>query len=312
MGGVIFLGELKDVVDIEIRVTTTPQAAARNANALKATEERRKALAGKYPSEWNVLPRTRNEAQKLNSLQFFTAKICANNHLMPRWTSSGACHGCTLMRQRKKDASIKEARAQQIIAADEKRTCPECGIEFLMTPDDRQDKVFCSKACAGAESRRNYINANPERRREQSARSAMKVYNSKSVEESRQTRNKAQKNMGPRRRAKHSVRTRVNNAVRTVLAGGKTLEWSLKDIGFDVDAFMAHMEKLWEPGMSWENYGLGPGMWVRDEIKPMCAFDMSDPKQARECMRLENLRPLWWEDNLKKAAEDRRLYGQKG
>ena len=140
----------------------------------------------------------------------------------------------------------------------------------------------------------------------------MSIYNAKSVAERRQTRNKYQKNMGPRRRAKHSVRTRVNSAVRTVLTGGKTRSWTLSEIGFDVDAFMAHMENLWAPGMSWENYGKGPGMWVRDEIKPMCAFDMSDPKQARECMRLENLRPLWWEENLKKAAEDRRLYGKEG
>jgi len=213
------------------------------------------------------------------------------------------------MRQQRKDAAVKEKRAQEIVSANEIRTCPECGTEFLMTPDDRQDKLFCSKKCAGAQSKRNYVAADPERRKEQSARSAMKVYNSKSVEERRQTRNKNQKNMGVRRRAKHSVRTRINGAVRTVLKGGQTRKWSLKDIGFDVDDFMAHMEKLWEPGMSWENYGLGPGKWVRDEIKPMCAFDMSDKKQAQECMQLENLRPLWWEENLKKAAEDRRIYG---
>jgi hypothetical protein len=290
---------------------TTPQAAARNANAIKSTEERRLELKGKYPIEWNDLPRTRKEAQELNSIQFFTAKICSHNHLMPRWTSTGACHGCTLMRQREKDNITKQERAQQIINANEERTCPECGTTFLMTPEDRQDKIFCSKACAGAESKRNYVTADPERRREQSARSALKIYNSKSVNERRQTRNKNQRNMGPRRRAKHSVRTRINSAVRTVLSGGKTREWTLKDIGFDVDAFMTHMESLWKPGMSWENYGRGPGKWVRDEIKPMCAFDMSDPEQARECMRLENLRPLWWEENLEKAAKDRRLYGKK-
>lgn len=245
------------------------------------------------------------EGKELNSLQFFTAKICANNHLTPRWTSTGACHGCNQMRQRKKDAAIKEEREQRIIAANEKRKCPECGTEFLMTPDDRQDKVFCSKACAGAESKRNYVNANPERRREQSARSAMKVYNSMPVEERRAKARKSTKNMGPRRRARHSVRTRINEAVRRALNGGKR-SYRLKDIDFDVDKYMAHMESLWQPGMTWENYGKGPGKWVRDEIKPMCAFDMSDPEQARECMRLENLQPLWWEDNLKKAAEDRK------
>ena len=242
-------------------------------------------------------------------LEFFTAKVCANGHLQTRWTSSGCCRGCTLMRQRVKDAQVKKERANKILDANEKRTCPECGDEFLLTPADRKDKVFCSKSCAGAQAKRNYVIANPEKRREQSARSAMKVYSEMPVEERRKKRNKSQKNMGPRRRAKHSVRTRINNAVRTVLAGGQSRSWTLKDIGFDVDAYMSHMERLWEPGMSWENYGKGPGKWVRDEIKPMCAYDMSDPKQAAECMRLENLRPLWWEANLLKAQEDRRLYG---
>lgn len=305
MRDVTFLKDL-DTDAVTRRLVTTPQAAARNAKAIQATEERRKALDGTYPEEWNDLPRTRKEAQVLQTVQFFTAKVCSHNHLKPRWTTSGQCHGCTLMWQRKKDAAIKEEREQRIIAANEIRKCPECGTEFLMTPDDRQDKVFCSKACAGAESKRNYVEANPERRREQSARSAMKVYNSTPLEERRAKARKSSKNMGPRRRARHSVRTRINQAVRRALNGGKR-SYRLKDIDFDVDEYMAHMESLWQPGMTWENYGKGPGKWVRDEIKPMCAFDMSDPEQARECMRLENLRPLWWEDNLKKAAEDRKL-----
>ena len=212
------------------------------------------------------------------------------------------------MRQQIKDAKSKAARSELITAANEKRTCPECGEEFLMTPEDRQDKVYCSRKCASAESKRNYVDADPERRRQQSAKSAMKVYNAMPVEERRAKARKSSKNMGPGRRAKHSIRTRINVAIRSALHSGKR-SYRLKDIGFELDAYMTHMESLWQPGMSWENYGKGPGKWVRDEIKPMCAFDMSDPEQARECMRLENLRPLWWEDNLLKAAEDRRLYG---
>ena len=61
-----------------------------------------------------------------------------------------------------------------------------------------------------------------------------------------------------------------------------------------------------KPGMSWDNMGKGKGKWVRDEITPMCAFDMSDVNQARECLRLENLRPVWWEENARKIADDRK------
>ena len=208
-----------------------------------------------------------------------------------------------------KDAAVKEVRKKRIIEANERRTCPECGTEFLITPEDHSDKTYCSRNCASAESKRNYVAADPERRREQSARSAIKRYHEMSIEDRRDRARKSSKNMGPRRRARHSVRTRINAAVRSALNGGKRA-YRLKDIDFDLDKYMSDMESLWKPGMSWENYGKGPGKWVRDEIKPMCAFDMSDTEQARECMRLENLRPLWWEENLKKAAEDRRLYGK--
>ena len=153
---------------------TTPQAIARNANAIRATEMRRDELDGKYPKEWNNLPRTRKEAQELKVINYFTAKVCSNDHLRPRWTSTGQCLGCTDMWQKEKLVEIKEERAERIIAANETRVCPECKTEFLMTPEDRQDKIFCSKACAGAESKRNYVTTDPERRREQSARSANK------------------------------------------------------------------------------------------------------------------------------------------
>ena len=313
------IAQLRDVVLLKVinssgsvvsRCMTTQQATARNKNAIKETEKRRTELDGQYPIEWNSLPRTRKEAQELQKTQYFNAKACPYDHLKPRWTATGMCSGCLLRRQKEIDKAKREDRAEQIIAKNEFRNCPECGTKFLLTPDDHQDKIYCGDKCASAESKRNYVITNPERRREQSARSAMKRYFEMPIEERRAIARKNTKNMGPRRRARHSVRTRINLAVRKALNGGERT-YRLKDIDFDIEKYMTHMESLWKPGMSWENYGLGPGKWVRDEIKPMCAFDMSDPKQARECMRLENLRPLWWEENLKKGAEDRRLYGMK-
>ena len=150
------------------------------------------------------------------------------------------------MRQREKDNITKQERAQRIIDANEERTCPECGTKFPMTPDDRQDKIFCSKACAGAESKRNYVAADPERRRKQSAQSAMRVYNEMPAEERQARARRAINNMGPRRRAKHSVRTRINAAVRRALNSGKRT-CRLEDIDFDVDKYMTHMESLWQP-----------------------------------------------------------------
>lgn len=49
--------------------------------------------------------------------------------------------------------------------------------------------------------------------------------------------------------------------------------------------------------MSWENYG----EWHIDHIKPCSSFDLSDPKQQKECFNYTNLQPLWAIDNLKKS-----------
>ena len=286
----------------------TPSSIARNANNIKRTIERRESLAGQYPEEWNALARTRKEAQNMDPIptHYFPATYCPKGHLDRRFTQGGNCFKCLAMDVAKKDSLKKMERAAKIIANEEVRICPECKEQFLMTPEDRKDKIYCSKKCAGAESKRAYVLANPEKRKEQSSRHALKAYRSKTIEERRKDRNKWNKNMGPRRKAAHSVRTRINMAIRDRM-NGETRSWRLKDIGFDVDKYMTHMESLWEPGMTWENYGYGPGKWVRDEIIPMCSFDMTDPSQARKCMKLENLRPLWFEENARKAKNDRKL-----
>ncbi len=283
----------------------TPQSLARNANAIKMTMKRRTDFAGKYPEEWNDLPRTRKEAQSIKPapIHYFTAKLCPYGHLERRFTGGGNCFQCLTLDVARRSQLQKKEREAAIISKRETRTCPECGEGFLLRPKDRQDKIYCSKKCAGAESKRAYVRADPERRKKQSAKSATKRYREKTVDQRRIDRNKYSKNRGPRRKAAHNVRTRINNAIRHRLNGG-TKSWRLKDIGFDVDKFMEHIESLWEPGMSWDNYGVGPGKWVRDEIVPMCSFDMTDPKQAKECMRLENLRPLWHEANQRKAKID--------
>jgi len=46
--------------------------------------------------------------------------------------------------------------------------------------------------------------------------------------------------------------------------------------------------------MSWENYG----DWHIDHIRPLSSFNESD--DASIVNSLNNLRPLWKEDNLKK------------
>lgn len=64
---------------------------------------------------------------------------------------------------------------------------------------------------------------------------------------------------------------------------------------------IAYIERLFQPGMSWANYGLGG--WEIDHIIPCNAFDLTDPAQQRACFHYTNLRPLWRADNLRRAKK---------
>ena len=73
-------------------------------------------------------------------------------------------------------------------------------------------------------------------------------------------------------------------------------------VGYSLDKLMDRMEKLWQPGMTWKNYGRGQGKWQIDHIVPVNAFNFSSANDIdfRRCWALSNLQPLWAEDNLKK------------
>ncbi len=73
----------------------------------------------------------------------------------------------------------------------------------------------------------------------------------------------------------------------------KTLEL----IGCSVNELWEHLEGQFTDGMTRQNQG----EWHIDHIKPCSAFDLTDPKQQKECFNYKNLQPLWAQDNLKKS-----------
>ena len=50
--------------------------------------------------------------------------------------------------------------------------------------------------------------------------------------------------------------------------------------------------------MTWANYGW---RWHVDHIKPKASFDFENEEEFLECWGLENLQPLFAEDNLIKS-----------
>lgn len=69
-------------------------------------------------------------------------------------------------------------------------------------------------------------------------------------------------------------------------------------IGYTAEDLMAHLQRQFVVGMSWDNYG----QWHVDHIQPLASFTFTGPDdpEIKRAWGLPNLRPLWAEDNLKK------------
>jgi hypothetical protein len=95
-------------------------------------------------------------------------------------------------------------------------------------------------------------------------------------------------------RVKHAIQGRIPYAIKGGYKAAKTLEL----LGCSVADLKARLESMFQPGMTWENYGARG--WHVDHIRPCASFDLTDPAQRRECFNWRNLQPLWAEDNIRK------------
>jgi hypothetical protein len=91
-----------------------------------------------------------------------------------------------------------------------------------------------------------------------------------------------------------TMRSRISNVLSGRLKHGRTFEM----VGCDIDQLKCHLEKQFEEGMSWENYG----DWHIDHIKPCCSFDLSNKEEQEKCFHYTNLQPLWGEENQSKGG----------
>lgn len=81
-------------------------------------------------------------------------------------------------------------------------------------------------------------------------------------------------------------------------------------VNYTLDELMTHLESLFAEGMSWDNYG----QWHVDHIRPKSSFNFESyvDSEFKKCWALENLQPLWGEDNLRKNSKwDEKLQASK-
>lgn len=71
-------------------------------------------------------------------------------------------------------------------------------------------------------------------------------------------------------------------------------------VGCTKEELLKHLESLFEPGMTWDNYGLTG--WHIDHIKPLAAFDVTDKNTWSEINNFKNLKPMWASVNSDKSS----------
>lgn len=94
-----------------------------------------------------------------------------------------------------------------------------------------------------------------------------------------------------------NLRNRLNRAIKNSYKSGS----AIRDLGSSVQELKHYLEKLFQPGMTWLNYGKGNDKWNVDHIIPLTKFDLKNPKEIKKACNFKNLRPMWHIDNIKKG-----------
>lgn len=244
-----------------------------------------------YPENREIV--TRDAALEQGLKRYFTGRPCGRGHLAERTVSSRNCVDCI-------------DREKACLAAKAYR---DRHPEYVKRHNDKRSKE------ALREIGRRYYEANKtELQAEARARRKIAYWKNPAAEVARAVQYRADnldkvnerlRRWARERRVKDrqfsiatTLRARVTTAIRASAQGAKAGS-AVRDMGCTVSRLVAHLEKMFSPGMSWDNYGT---VWHVDHILPLAGFDLTDPDQFKTACHFTNLRPLLAGENMKKGG----------
>ena len=188
------------------------------------------------------------------------------------------------------------------------KTCTKCNKSKALTEFYKRSDRPCGlksrcKVCMNARKKKWKQN-NPEK-----VNATNRKWQQNNPEKARASRRKSQqrpeykKRLSARRkeryrtdplyRIKRILRTRLRHA----LKGNSKSVSTMKLLGCSYSHAKDHLEKQFQPGMTWENHGT----WHVDHMMPCNSFDLEDPEQQRRCFHYTNLQPMWGKENISKG-----------
>lgn len=91
------------------------------------------------------------------------------------------------------------------------------------------------------------------------------------------------------------LRSRLRKAMKNDWKCGSSVEM----LGCTISEFKVYIEKLWQKGMSWDNWSKSG--WHIDHIVPLDKFDLSDLTELQKACHYTNMQPLWSKENCIKS-----------
>ena len=209
----------------------------------------------------------------------------------------------------------------------ELKTCTKCGeskpkSEFYRHKGGKDGLAGICKACDNIkvkkwqmanpdrfrENSKQWAKKNPDKRKESYARwrmanrersrGAEKKRRMADIEKARENdRRKYRKRAStPRGRLRQAITNGIGSSLKRGSKAGR--HWETL-VGYTIDDLKRHLEKYFQDGMGWNNYG----SWHVDHKIPIAVFNFETPEDIdfKRCWALSNLQPLWAEENKIKS-----------
>lgn len=238
----------------------------------------------------------------------FTCQLCGETK-----PKSGPSQKCCADCRAKRDAQYHKARSKRNIG--DQSACTKCGSTFTV---DHSTRTLCADCRYRRGPKFVCVNCNnefeqtsnrqkfcapcrPIRIRKMKAAEYQRAWKKPEFRQKRLTKAIAYQNRRYKEVASFNLHKRMRTGINASLKGKKNgFSWESL-VGYTVADLMAHLEKQFLPGMSWDNRG----SWHIDHRRPLASFKFETPdcSDFKLAWSLQNLQPLWALDNIRKSAK---------
>lgn len=270
---------------------------------LREAREAKKAEIAEKHGEWaarseyhlNIqLAAKRKQLLKLLKLQAYNLRI---NESRQRQAAKAA------------EVALRRSVKEEWYRSNPPRTCKVCVetknlYDFPKKNGDKHGGWICKK-CDNAKSKeRERVRKPPipkviytEEQRRAARQAYGRRYRQSEAGKDKKRREKEKNRLDPMKRINRNFSNVVRDHLNKFKTGKPVGGWKAA-VGYSLEELKTHLESLFRPGMTWENYG----EWHVDHVIPKAAFTFTsadDPK-FKECWALDNLQPLWANENSAK------------